>query len=133
MQPPSLATQEKNTMEKTHPNGNITYTAAAAITRGQPLKFSSGKVTPTTAATDLAIGIALDSAASGDIVPVAILGAYTGTVELKAGGAISAGAQVTAAATATSAATDVIIGVALEAAAASGAYIEIAHQCGQIK
>lgn len=120
-------------MDKVHPNGNITYTAAAAIAKGNPVKFSTGKVTPCTAANDQAIGIALDSAAQGDIVPVAILGCFTGTVQLKAGGAISAGAQITAAATATSAATDVIIGVALEAASASGDMIEIAHQVGQVK
>lgn len=73
-------------MDKVHPNGNITYTAAAAIAKGNPVKFSSGKVTPCTAANDQAIGIALDSAAQGDIVPVAILGCFTGTVQLKAGG-----------------------------------------------
>lgn len=121
-------------MDKVHANGNITFTAGGAIAKGNPVKFSSGKVVATTAANDQAIGIALDSAAaSGDIVPVAVLGSFTGTVQIKAGGAISQGAQVTAAATATSAATDVIIGVALEAASASGDMIEIAHQVGQVK
>ena len=50
-------------MDKRHPNGNITYTAAAAIDNGQLVKFTGGKVTPTSAATDLAIGVALDGAA----------------------------------------------------------------------
>lgn len=120
-------------MDNVHPNGNITYTAAAAIAKGDIVKFSSGKVTPCTGATDLAIGVALDSATQGDIVPVAILGNFTGTVQIKAGGAISAGAQVTAAATATSAATDVIVGIALEAASASGDMIEIAHAVAHVK
>lgn len=121
-------------MDKVHANGNITFTAGGAIAKGNPVKFDSGKVIATTAANDAAIGIALDSAAaSGDLVPVAVLGAFTGTVQLKAGGAITAGAQVAANATATAAATDVIIGRAIEAASASGDMIEIAHQVGHVK
>jgi len=121
-------------MDKYHPNGNVTMTAGGAIAKGELVKFSSGKVVKTTAANEQAIGVALDSAsADGDIVPVAILGCYSGTVMVKAGGAITQGAQVSAAGTATSAATDVIVGVALEAAAASGDMIELAHQVGQVK
>lgn len=120
-------------MDKCHPNGNITFTAAAAIAKGELVKLSSGKVTPTTAATDLAIGVALDGAATGDIVPVAILGNYTGTVQIKAGGAIAAGDQIAANATTTADSTDVIIGIALEAAAASGDMIEIAHSVAHVK
>ena len=121
-------------MDKMSPNGNKTYTAGATIAKGAVLKFdASGNVIPTSAANDAAIGIALDGAAEGDIVPVAILGNFTGTVEVKAGGAISAGAQIAANATATAAGTDVIIGRALEAAAAEGDMIEIAHCVGAVK
>lgn len=120
-------------MDKCSPNGNKTYTAGADIAKGDVLKFSEGKVIPTSAANDAAIGIALDAAKNGEIVPVAILGNYTGTVEVKAGGAIAAGAQVAADGTATAAATDVIVGRALEAAAAEGDMIEIAHCVGAVK
>lgn len=120
-------------MDTFHPNGNKTYTAAAAIAKGDVLKLSGGKVTPTTSATDLPIGIALDGAEAGDIVPVAILGNFTGTVEVKAAGAISAGSQVTADAKQTSADTDVIIGVALTAASGAGDGVEIAHAVAHVK
>jgi len=121
-------------MDKRTPNGNRTYTAGGAVAKGALVKFSSGKVVACTAANDAAIGVALDSAAAdGDIIPVAILGNFTGTVEIKAGGAISAGAQVAANGTATNAATDVIVGRALEAATAEGDMIEIAHQVGMVK
>lgn len=120
-------------MNGIHHDGIVTFTAAAAIVKGDILKFSSGKVTPTTAATDLAIGVAVDGAASGEIVPVAILGNKIGTVLVKAGGAVSQGAQIAADGTATAAATDVIVGIALEAAAASGDLIEVAHQVAQVK
>lgn len=121
-----------NAVEGVYPNGNATYTAAAPILKGQPLKFDSGAVTPCDAVTDAAIGIALDSAAANDIVPVAILGNFSGTVLLRAAGAIGAGVQITANATATGGATDVIIGRALEAATAVGDLINIAHQVGQV-
>lgn len=121
-------------MDKRTPNGNRTYTAGTAILKGQPVKFSSGKVVPCTAANDAAIGIALDSAAAdGDIIPVAILGNFTGTVEVRVAGAVEVGAQIAADGTATAAATDVIIGRALEAGASEGDMVEIAHQVGQVK
>ena len=120
-------------MDKVSPNGNKTYTAGGAIAKGDVLKFSDGKVIKTTAANDAAIGIALDGATEGDIVPVAILGNFTGTVQIKAAGAISAGVQVAANATATGAGTDVIIGRALEAATAANDMIEIAHCVGAVK
>ena len=120
-------------MDKMHPNGNITYTAGGSIAKGDVVKFSDGKVIKTTAANDAAIGVALDSAENGDIVPVAILGNFTGTVEMKAAGEIAAGAQIAANGTASAAGTDVIIGRALEAAAAANDVIEIAHQVGHVK
>lgn len=122
-----------NAVDGVHPNGIITYTAAAAIAKGQVLKHSSGKVTPCTAATDAAIGVALDGAEAGALVPVAILGAYTGTVEVKAAGAIAQGEQIAANMTATAATTDVIIGRALTAASAANEIIEVAHQVGMVK
>lgn len=120
-------------MDKVSPNGNKTYTAGGAIAKGDVLKFDSGKVVKTTGVTDAAIGVALDAANEGDIVPVAILGNFTGTVQIKAAGAIGAGAQVAANATATSGASDVIIGRALEAAAAANDMIEVAHCVGHVK
>lgn len=112
-----------------HLNGRLTLKAGATIVRGDVLKFSEGKVVPCTAADDEAIGIALDGATTdtmNDLVPVACLGNFTGTVVLKAKGAITAGAKVTAAGTQAEAG-DATIGVALEAATASGDLIEIAH------
>ena len=127
-------------MNGTHENGIITYTAAAAATKGTLVKFTGetdagGRptVTPTTAANDAAIGAVIDACNAGDDVAVAILGSYRGTMLVKAGGAISRGAQIAADGTATAAATDVIVGRALDAAAAEGDLIEVAHQVGQVK
>lgn len=122
-----------NAVEAAYPNGNATYKAAAAILKGQPLKFATGGVTPTAAATDAAIGIALDGADAGGIVPVALLGNFTGTVPVRAAGAIAAGAQIAADGTETAGATDVIIGRALEAATTAGDLVNTAHQVGQVK
>jgi hypothetical protein len=120
-------------MNGTHPNGNITYNAAAAVAKGQPVKFTGSTtttgmptVTPCTAATDAAIGIALEPANAGENVPVAILGNYTGTVEVLAGGAVSRGAELGATG-ATAASGNTTIGKALDAATAEGQLIEVAH------
>ena len=61
---------------------------------GQGGAWPSGLTTPCAAATDAAIGVALEPANAGENVPVAILGNYTGTVEVLAGGAVSRGAQL---------------------------------------
>lgn len=122
-----------NAVGGVYPNGNATYTAAAPILKGQPLKFDGGAVTPTTAVTDAAIGIALDAAAANNIVPVAILGNFTGTCIMRAAGAINPGEQIAADGTATAADTDVIIGRSLDAATTTGDLINIAHQVGQVK
>lgn len=122
-------------MNRTHPNGNITYSAAAAIAKGQPVKFTGSAttsgmptVTPCTAATDAAIGVAIEPAESGGLVPVAILGNYTGTVEVLATGAVAQGASITPAGVAVVAASGGnVIGVALDAATAAGQLIEVAH------
>ena len=115
-----------NALQLTHPNGNATYVAAAAVTHGAPLKMVSGKVTPCTAATDVAIGVALDDAAADDIVPVALLGNYTGTVTLVAGGALAIGDPV-AANGAKAVAGNQVIGRALTAATSKGDLVELAH------
>jgi len=58
-------------MNAIHQNGKATFTAGAAIAKGEFVKFSSGKVVKAAAATDVCIGVALDSAAAdGDIIPV---------------------------------------------------------------
>lgn len=116
-------------MNKRSENGNITYTAGGTIAKGNFVKFSSGKVVACSAATDVAIGVALDGAENGDIVPVAVLGSFTGTVQIKAAGAIAQGAEVTPEGKEQTSAgtTELICGRALEAAAAAGDMIEIAH------
>lgn len=116
-------------MDKRSENGNITYVAGGTIAKGEFVKFSSGKVVKCAAATDVAIGVALDGAAEGAIVPVAILGAFCGTVQIKAAGAVTQGAEVTPEGKEQTSAgtTELICGRALEAAAASGDMIEIAH------
>ena len=60
-------------MKAITPNGKATFTAGAAIAKGEFVKFSSGKVVKAAADTDICIGVALDSAASDDIVPVHLL------------------------------------------------------------
>jgi hypothetical protein len=117
-----------NSVDAVHPNGNGTYTAGADIAQGQPLKFGADDrtVVPTTAATDIAIGIALDRALAGEPVPAALLGTFTGTVLLNASGAVSAGDQLNALG-ATAAAGDIVIGRALATASADEP-VEIAHQ-----
>ena len=72
-------------MKGIHQNGKMTFVAGAAIAAGEFVKFSSGKVVKCAAATDIAIGVALDSAsADGEQIPVQLL---TGgdTVLVKAG------------------------------------------------
>ena len=121
-------------MDKCSHNGNKTYTAGGAIAKGDVLKFDgSGNVVKTGAANDAAIGIALDGANEGEIVPVAVLGNFAGTVQIKAGGVIGAGAQIAANAEAATGATDIIIGRALEVAHNEGDMIEIAHCVGAVK
>lgn len=115
-----------NALRLTHPNGNATYVAAVAVVSGTPVKLASGKVTPCTAATDVAIGVTLDDADKDDIVPVALLGNYTGTVCLVAGGALAVG-DLVAAHGVKAAAGNIVIGRALTAATAKGDLVELAH------
>ena len=111
-------------------NGKNSYTAAAAVVKGNILKFSGSTdaaglptVTPTTAGTDAAVAIALTDANAGEKVAVKILGTG-GTTLVKAGGALSAG-DTLGAGGAEAAAGDTAIGVAL-AGAASGDLVEVA-------
>ena len=110
-----------------HLNGRLTYTAASAIERGDVLKFGDdGKVAKCDAAGDAAIGVALDGAAAGEILSVAILGSFNGTVVVKAGGAVTKGAKVNALGAAAGD-NEAAVGVALDAAVAAGDLIEVAH------
>ncbi len=120
-------------------NGKNSYTAAVAVAKGTILKFSGSTdaaglptVTPTTAATDAAIAVALTDANAGEKVAVKILGTG-GTSLVIAGGAVTVGAQIAADGTATAADTDVIIGRALSAATAANDLIEVATQVAQVK
>ena len=111
-------------------NGKNSYTAAAAVAKGNILKFSGSTdaaglptVTPTTAGTDSPVAIALTDANAGEKVAVKILGTG-GTTLVKAGGALGAG-DTLGAGGAEAAAGDTAIGVALNAAA-SGDLVEVA-------
>ena len=110
-----------------HLNGRLTYTAGGAVERGDVLKFDTdGNVVKCAAATDAAIGVGLDGAESGEIVAVAVLGSFAGTVVVKASAAVAKGAKVTALG-AEASGDDAAIGVALDAATAAGDLIEVAH------
>jgi len=111
-------------MKAITPNGKATFTAGAAIARGEFVKFSSGKVVKAAAATDMCIGVALDSAAaSGDLIPVQLLTSGD-TVLVKSGGEVAQGGSVSCLGTTVSSAGTLQYGYALEAATASGQLIE---------
>ena len=111
-------------MQGIHPNGKATFTAGAAIAKGEFVKFSSGKVVKAAAATDVCVGVALDSAAAdGDIVPVQLLTSGD-TALVKAGGAVAQGGTITCVGTTVATAGTLQYGIALEAATASGQLIE---------
>ncbi len=102
----------------------MTFVAGAAIAAGEFVKFSSGKVVKCSAATDIAIGVALDSAsADGDNIPVQLL-TGSDTVIVKAGGAVAQGGTLSCLGTTVSTAGALQYGIALEAATASGDLIE---------
>lgn len=111
-------------MKGIHQNGKMTFVAGGTIAAGEFVKFSSGKVVKCAAATDIAIGVALDSAsADGDNIPVQLL---TGgdTVLVKAGGAVAQGGTLTCLGTTVATGGTLQYGIALEAATASGDLIE---------
>ena len=104
--------------------GTITRIAGSAIAKGQALKKgdADGKVVPCALATDVAVGVAADAAASGETVPVLLLGASGETVPVLATGAIAVGDAVGVLGTAV--ASGLHIGRALEPAA-SGELFEV--------
>ena len=111
-------------MEKITQNGKATFTAGGAIAKGEFVKFSSGKVVKASAATDVCIGVALDSAgASGDLIPVQLLTSGD-TVIVKSGGEVAQGGTLTCVGTTVATAGTLQYGIALEAASASGKLIE---------
>ncbi|MBO7688817.1 MAG: DUF2190 family protein [Kiritimatiellae bacterium] len=121
-------------------NGVNSYTAAAALSEGTIVKFSGSTdanglptVTPTTAATDAAIGVAIRGCASGEKCAIAIFGVFNGSALVLSAGAVTVGAQLTAVGAATTGDSDVIIGRALSAASGEGVLVEVAHQVGQVK
>lgn len=111
-------------METTTPNGKATFTAGAAIAKGEFVKFSSGKVVKASAATDVCIGVALDSAsASGEPIPVQLLTSGD-TVIVKSGASVSQGGSLSCLGTTVATAGTLQYGYALEAASGSGKLIE---------
>ena len=102
-------------MNGIHQNGKATFTAGAAIAKGDFVKFSSGKVVKCAAATDIAIGVALDGAEAGAIVPVQLLTSGD-TVLVKAGGAVAQGGTLSCLGTTVNTAGALQYGIALDAA-----------------
>ena len=102
-------------MNGIHQNGKATFTAGAAIAKGDFVKFSSGKVVKCAAATDIAIGVALDGAEAGAIVPVQLLTSGD-TVLVKAGGAVAQGGPLSCLGTTVDTAGALQYGIALDAA-----------------
>ena len=111
-------------MEGIHQNGKATFTAGEAIAKGEFVKFSSGKVVKCAAATDIAIGVALDGAEAGTFVPVQLLTSGD-TVLVKAGGAVAQGGTLSCLGTTVSTAGALQYGIALNAAA-NGELVEAA-------
>ena len=111
-------------MEGIHQNGKATFTAGAAIAKGEFVKFSSGKVVKCAVATDIAIGVALDGAEAGAIVPVQLLTSGD-TVLVKAGGAVAQGGTLSCLGTTVDTAGALQYGIALDAAA-NGELVEAA-------
>lgn len=113
------------------------FIAGGTIAQYRLVKLDStqGQVVVTSAITDVGVGASMQSASSGDTVPVQTFG----KVKLTASAAISIGAEVmpTAAGSGkvmTSAgATAVSIGLALEAAGADGDIIEVMLTAPNVK
>lgn len=107
-----------------HEDGRATFVAGGAISEGAIVKLASGKVVVCTAATDVAIGVALSECLEGEDVAIKLLG-VGGTVAVVAAGIIDQGAQVTPKGEAATVSTDKVIGLALNASAAAGDVIEL--------
>lgn len=120
-------------MNGTYPHGDISYLAAAAVSKGQPVKFTGSvdtngmpTITPCTATTDTPVGVALTDAAANEKVAVGLLGNFAGTILVLSGGAVTVGAQVSPIGTAVD--TGIVLGTALDAASGSGELINVAHR-----
>ncbi len=116
-----------NIGEGAHGNGLLTRVAGTVITKGQLLKkgASDKEVAVCDALTDVALYVAMDSAAVGEVVPCGVLGNLTGTVLFLASGAIAVGDAVGP--TGTAVANGLTCGRAL-VAAADGELYEAAHK-----
>ena len=96
-------------MDQMHPNGNATMIAGGTIAKGQAVKIGDGKLVACTAKTDKAVGVALDSAdADGEIIPVAIRGAFNGTCGVQVAAEVTYGDKLTATGTIAEAGDDVV-------------------------
>ena len=96
-------------MDQMHPNGNATMIAGGTIAKGQAVMIVNGKLVACTAKTDKAVGVALDSAvADGEIIPVAIRGAFNGTCGVKVAAEVTYGDKLTAVGTIAATGDDVV-------------------------
>lgn len=105
-----------------------TFTASAAVTRNRLVTVAAGDLCAHTALAAVADGVALNSAATGGLVTVALKN-RGGTVELEAAGGFADGAVVYGRANGAidddTAGTAVRIGKALQAASGAGAVVEV--------
>jgi len=78
-------------MNGTHPNGILTLKASGAIEKGDIVLRNGGKAVRAGAsgATGALVGAALDAAADGTEVPVALFGAHPGTMLVKASSGVT--------------------------------------------
>lgn len=96
-------------MDQMHPNGNATMIAGGTIAKGQAVKIVDGKAVACTDKTDKAVGVALDSAAAdGEIIPIAIRGAFNGTCGVWVAAEVTFGDKLTATGTIAAAGDDVV-------------------------
>lgn len=116
-----------NIGEGGHSNGLLTRVAEGAVVKGQILKkgTADNEVAACTELTDVGLYVALDSASTGELVPVAALGTATGTVLVTASGAVAVGDLISPKGTAVT--TGLTCGRALTAAA-DGADFEMSHK-----
>lgn len=96
-------------MDQMHPNGNATLIAGGTIAKGQAVKIVDGKAVACTAKTDKAVGVALDGvSADGEILPVAIRGAFNGTCGVQVAAEVTYGDKLTATGALAEAGDDVV-------------------------
>ncbi|MBQ6103011.1 MAG: hypothetical protein IJL06_05000 [Kiritimatiellae bacterium] len=66
-------------MNGTHPNGILTVKASGALRKGEIVKFAGENKVAEDHSYE-AVGATLDAAADGALVPIALFGAYPGTI-----------------------------------------------------